>query len=94
MERWQTIEMLLAERYGIGLAYPTNEPSGSCRIEPWVPDNDCRRAIRLAGLHLDGPAALTTCDHHFQPNRPDLWEQCRKVAVVDALLGRRTDCGA
>ena len=94
METWQAVEMLLAELHGRGRAYAPLVSGAviSHRID--TPASDRRKAVRLAYLATEGAEALVRCDTHHKANRPDLWEQCRKVNVVDALLGRRTDCGA
>lgn len=49
-------------------------------------------SIRLAVMHLDGPEGRLPCDKHAVTNRPDLWAQCEKVTVRDALMGHL--CGA
>lgn len=50
------------------------------------------RAVRLATMAVSGSDAPATCDTHSLTNRPDLWAQCEKVTVRDALMGRT--CGA
>ena len=70
-------------------------PGHSTAIRFWceeVTPLDRRRAIRLARSRVHGHDSFTTCDTHAVTNRPDLWAQCEKVTVRDALMGHL--CGA
>lgn len=54
----------------------------------WVDQSVTRAARRLIEFRLHGPEVPVRCDKHEGINAFDLWAQCRKVRVVDALLGR------
>lgn len=45
------------------------------------------KALRLANMHLDGPDKRALCDFHIVYNSPDLWDQCSKIPVRNALMG-------
>jgi len=49
---------------------------------------DRRRAALLARMQVNGPSHPVTCEAHHAPNRPDIWDECGKVDVASALLGR------
>lgn len=45
------------------------------------------RALRLVRWRTGGPEYPMVCDRHNHESRPDMWEQCGRVRVVDALRG-------
>lgn len=95
-------EMIDAVRVALGELYPAEvladiepTPGHPTAIRFWceeVTPLDRKRAIRLARSRVHGHDSFTTCDTHAVTNRPDLWAQCEKVTVRDALMGHL--CGA
>lgn len=53
-----------------------------------VPLAERVKAGRLALMAVRGPEWPETCDAHKVQNRPDIWDECGKVSVASALLGR------
>lgn len=45
------------------------------------------KAARIAHLQLHGPEYRVICDNHQGPNAYELWDQCQRVPVRDAMIG-------
>jgi len=92
-------KLIAAVRVALGEMYPAHVVNEVRRSRfdnavavPGVVSKEHRsRAVRLATMAVSGSDAPATCDTHSLTNRPDVWAQCVKVPVRDALMGRT--CG-
>ena len=89
LEHWEMVKMAVAE---IDSTILIRRPPGEVgRYEFIGCARTAKRASRLALLSTEGPEAPSTCAAHGISNRPDLWDACLKVRVMDALNGLTCD---
>ena len=91
LERWEMVAMAVAEiDPTIWIGPPRDSRFGSMS-NAGADQKVSARAHRLVQLSRFGPDRPAVCDDHRLPDRPDLWEKCLKVRVMDALNGLTCD---
>ena len=50
--------------------------------------HEVNKARLLLNFKTNGAEHMVICAACYPPSRPDLWGQCAKVRVIDALLNR------
>ena len=54
-------------------------------VKSW---HEVNKARLLVNFKTNGAEHMVICAACYPPSRPDLWGQCAKVRVIDALLNR------
>ena len=91
LEFWEMVAMAVAEIDGtVGIRAPLSEKSRFA-ASWWAKNEMIRKAANLVDLARSGPETPVVCSLHYQPGRPDLWDACLKVRVMDALNGLTCD---